>query len=355
LCIQFFTAIDSILGTTYTETYVKERRIQDHLLADMRRLAAILSLGVLVVDEIQRLSLAKSGGADKMLNFFTELISELCVPVVLMGNFKALAIFSGDFSQMRRGTGQGDLIWDQMTNDDQWKLFVESLWRFQYTKKKCSPDDKAYRNQKSSPSLSDVLYEETQGITDFAVKVYMFAQERAIDTKHEVVTGDIIHSVAKDKLGIPREVLHALKTKDKRVLEQYEDLYARKFKDYLHQHPEGVQIVGEMRAAPEIKASLGASAEDKEKGAMQSQPAQNASNILTGNLNSNSPEGGGSGRSTPSRKRVKSTSAPKGVLPGIVAGLKATDNVEVYEALKSAGYIRSADEYLDGAPGIESS
>src|SRR2546421_3633152 len=229
LCIQFFRAIDCILGTNYTEIYVKDRRIQDHLLADMRSVAALLTLGVLVIDEIQRLSLAKSGGADMMLNFFIQLINDLGVPVVLMGNFMAFAILGGSFSQLRRGTGQGDLIWDQMANDDQWTLFAESLWRFQYTKKKCNPKDKAYRNQKNSPSLMDVLYDETQGITDFAVKVYMFAQERAIDSGQEVVTGAIIRSVAKDKLGMPREVLHALKTKDKRVLEQYEDLYSKRF------------------------------------------------------------------------------------------------------------------------------
>ena len=115
---------------------------------------------------------------------------------------------------MRRGTGQGDLIWDRMAQDDQWQLFVESLWRFQYTRKKCTLDQ--------DQSLSSVLYEETQGITDFAIKVYMFAQERAIDSKKEAVTASIIRSSAKDYLRIPRAVLIALKNGDKQALVQYE-------------------------------------------------------------------------------------------------------------------------------------
>jgi hypothetical protein len=122
---------------------------------------------------------------------------------VLIGTYKALALFGGEFSQMRRGTGQGDLIWDRMEEDEQWLLFVESLWRFQYTRKR--------RTLKDDPSLSGVLYDESQGITDFAVKLYLFAQERAIESGKEEVTGAIIRSAAKDKLRLPQGVLDALR------------------------------------------------------------------------------------------------------------------------------------------------
>jgi len=190
LCIAFFKSIDSILGTKYTNHFVKERRLLDELLGDMASVASNHFIGVLVIDEIQRLSLAKSGGADKTLNFFVNLINTIGVPVVLIGTFKAMAVLSREFSQMRRGTGQGDLIWDRMANDSQWQLFTESLWRYQYTKKKCP----------LTKELSDVLYEETQGITDFAIKVYMFSQARAIESSQENITSSVIRSAAKDNL-----------------------------------------------------------------------------------------------------------------------------------------------------------
>lgn len=49
----------------------------------MALVAANHHLGVLVIDEIQRLNLAKSGGAEKMLNFFTQLVNSVGVPVVI--------------------------------------------------------------------------------------------------------------------------------------------------------------------------------------------------------------------------------------------------------------------------------
>jgi hypothetical protein len=252
LASNFFRVVDKILGTTYYLNYVGKRRLQTELLDDLIAAADNQCLGVLVIDEIQRLSLAKSGGAEKLLNFFGQLRNEIGLPVILQGNYKTLSVMSGDFSQMRRGTGQGDLVWDLMKEDEQWQEFSETLWRFQYTKKSCSPNDEEKltkkdleRNPKRVPkTLRQVLYEETQGITDFAAKVYMFAQERAIDSGKEVLTAGIIRSAAKDKLRIPRDVLQALKTKDKRVLEQYEDLYHEAFKSYLHEQGGSVDVNG---------------------------------------------------------------------------------------------------------------
>jgi hypothetical protein len=349
LCIQFFKAVDNILGTAYTKAYVKDRRIQDELLSDMRTIAATQFLGVLVIDEIQRLSLAKSGGAEKMLNFFVQLINELGVPVVLVGNYKAMPVLSGDFSQMRRGTGQGDLIWDLMEKDEQWQLFVESLWRFQYTMKKCGLADKVPLSKRVKHSsdqittLSDVLYEETQGITDFAVKAYMFAQERAIDSGKEVITAGIIRSAVKDKIRIPREVLYALRTKDKRVLEKYEDLYYLAFKSYLHQQPENVQLTGKINSAPEIQvlletensAPLQQQADAEEPAAIHPSDADS--------VNTSPSKTAGKAASTRNKSNTRPASN-KGILPKIVSSLGKDDGAIAYEALQQAGYIRDSDE-----------
>jgi hypothetical protein len=204
------------------------------------------------VDEIQRLSLAKSGGADKMLNFFVQLVSTIGVPVVLVGTYKGMSVLSGEFSQIRRGTGQGDMIWDRMENDAQWRHFIESLWRYQYVRKDSSPDDRG----KDGLTLSDVLYDETQGIIDFAVKLFTFAQERAIETGRERINAGVIRKAAKDKLKIPRRVLHALRTKDMRILEQFEDVYPSAMKDYLSGQDVEPLLSGKLESSLEINALM---------------------------------------------------------------------------------------------------
>jgi hypothetical protein len=343
LCIDFFNAVDSLLGTNYRRNYAGTRRMQDELLSDMALVAANHFLGVLVIDEIQRLSLAKSGGAEKMLNFFVHLINTIGVPVVLVGTYKALPILSGDFSQMRRGTGQGDLVWDRMARDEQWQLFVESLWRFQYTRKKCTLKD--------TPALSDVLYDETQGITDLAVKVYMFAQERAIDSGKEMVSGAIIRSVAKDKLRIPKVVLDALRLGDKRALAMFEDVYPTILENCKPQLPEGAQITGKLASMPEVKALLEPSAL---VGAEQQPEAPQAMQI---DSNTTSPEGIAS-PSDPviniASKARRTSRTPKDMSPGIKKGEllrvvdqpKGKNGIAAYDALRQANYIRPSDEYL---------
>lgn len=142
--------------------------------------AANHHLGMLIIDEIQRLSLLKSGGEKKMLNFFVQLVNTIGIPVSLIGTFKALELFSGNFSQMRRGSGQGDLIWDRMSFNEEWELFVQSMWRFEITRRPTPPE--------KLNKLSAVLYEETQGIIDLAVKAFVFSQERAIENETEKIT-----------------------------------------------------------------------------------------------------------------------------------------------------------------------
>ena len=214
LCKNFFQAIDDLLGTKYEWNYASRHHTTDDLLPKMARVAAIHGLGVLVIDEIQRLSRAKSGGAEKMLNFFVQLTNSIGVPVVLVGTYKARSVLSGEFHQVRRGTGQGDLVWDRMEEGDWveeadagtkpgiWQLFLESLWPYQYVGKPCA----------LKRELSHVLYEEAQGITDFAAKIYMLAQVRAISTattsEDEIITADVIRSVARDSLKQAQPVLH---------------------------------------------------------------------------------------------------------------------------------------------------
>jgi hypothetical protein len=240
--------------------------------------------------------------------------------VVLIGTYKALSVLSGEFSQMRRGTGQGDLIWDRLSNDEQWRLFVESLWRFQYTRKKRTLED--------DPELSEALYEETQGIVDLAVKVYMFAQERAIDSGKEVITPAIIRSAAKDKLRLPRPVLEALKLGDRRALERYEDVYPTHLKTHLRQPPERSKSDGQLDSSPDRQVPVKESDETRT-------PAS-SENVAT------------PARNTPHKRGKKAPAIAKGELPRFLSAVQAERKTSIYDALQRAGYVRPSEELLDG-------
>ena len=115
LCYRFFKAVDDAVGSEYFDQYKKSRITIDSMLTLMQRIAQEYSLGLLVVDEVQHLSLAK-GGSDAMLNFFVTLVNTIGVPVILIGTSKAMPILQGQFRQARRSSGHGDLIWNRMKN-----------------------------------------------------------------------------------------------------------------------------------------------------------------------------------------------------------------------------------------------
>ena len=80
LCYSFFEEIDRVLGTDYYDQYKRARITIDSMMILMKRIAHEYCLGLLVVDEVQHLSQAKSG-SDAMLNFFVTLVNTIGVPV----------------------------------------------------------------------------------------------------------------------------------------------------------------------------------------------------------------------------------------------------------------------------------
>jgi|GEM_PF-3257406 len=188
LCMGFFEALDRAAGTEYFETYCKRGATVDVLMIRMAQAARLHCLGVLVIDEMQHLIHAKSGGSEKLLNFTVTLVNTIGVPVVLIGTSKAKSILQGDFRQARRSSGQqGDLIWDRMKNDAAWDIFVLSMWENQWTKNIVPLTDE----------LKDALYHESQGIVDIAVKLIhcgmRYKQKKTKNTRELRVVIDYGH------------------------------------------------------------------------------------------------------------------------------------------------------------------
>ncbi|WP_250160079.1 ATP-binding protein [Caloranaerobacter azorensis] len=214
LCVDFFLKIDSLLGTNYYKKFGQNRLSVNTMLPVMAQIARNTGLGLLIIDEIQHLSSARSGGAEKMLNFFVTLVNTIGVPTILIGTPKALSVLQSQFRQARRGSGQGDMIWDRLKKDDSWDLLLNAIWEYQWTK------NKSFLTQE----MSNILYEESQGIIDIAVKIYAMSQIRAIITEKEEITPKLIKRVAKENLKLVKPMLDALRSCDIRKLAMYEDV-----------------------------------------------------------------------------------------------------------------------------------
>jgi hypothetical protein len=151
------------------------------------------------------------------------LVNTIGVPVVLIGTTKAMSVLQSEFRQARRGSGQGDLLWDRMQNDLSWEIMLRAMWKNQWTRNKIP----------LTAELKNILYDESQGIIDIVVKLYAMAQMKAIADGTETITAQTIKEVAAEKLRLVKPMLDALRSGNMKKLLMYEDIKPINVEDYL--------------------------------------------------------------------------------------------------------------------------
>jgi len=214
LCLSFFNQVDKVLLTRYSQSHGRKKLGTKRLLANMCQIANLHALGVLIIDEVQNLNEARSGGAEKMHNFFVSLVNTIGVPVIQVGTHRARKFFERTLRAARRITGLGSLLWDRLPQDKHWDGLLKHLWQFQWLKKA----------EPLNQELIDTMYELTQGVMDFVVKLFVLAQARAIVTNAERITPKLLRQVFKDEFKPVHPMLEALKSGREDLIREYDDL-----------------------------------------------------------------------------------------------------------------------------------
>lgn len=225
LCLNFFSAVDNVLGTDYERRYAKQRLSVPKMLALMRQTANNRAIGILVIDEIQRLSQVRSGGKEQMLEFFVELVNTVGIPIVLVGTPKARPIFELELQSGRRSAGLGSIYWETIpqyvykesgrTKNPNWIRFTDNLWKYQWLKHGDDP---------LTDEIRECWYDLSQGVLDIVLKLFVLAQLRAIANKKERVTVGILKSVYKQELKPVQPMLQALRSGDADKIKEYSDM-----------------------------------------------------------------------------------------------------------------------------------
>jgi AAA domain-containing protein len=346
LCTKFFKAIDYVMGgtTTYSKDYGKESRSTNDLMESMANVAATHQLGVMIIDEIQYLNVAKSGGAEEMLNFFVNLVNTIGLPVIIVGTYDAIPLLTGTFRQARRGSGQGDLVWDRMPFDEEWHLFAEALWEYQYVQKKCPLKEQ----------LSRALHDVSYGIIDIANRIYLAAQVRAIEKGTEEITEGLLRSAYRDDFRLVSHIIETLKTGDPSLLHNIRDVC-----------PPTAIPIKERAANSSVSASNVQKTEEIEHASSEGNqgiplPSPSIDVITITDQQSSAPQRdqifpSNAQEAVAKIERKRRSRKSKAIqtdfdtndLRGVVArGQASTPQLEPYVALLTVGYIKDSTEFL---------
>lgn len=177
----FLEAVDKCLGTTYAKD--NDGISVGKYEALFRTIVSTYKLGMLIVDELQNLCVAKSGGDEVFLNFFSSLCDDLGVALVLVGTPNSTEVLSETFTATRRLTSGGDIHRDRFKKEDaNWKLLVTKLWKRQYVNSPSEISTVADKQTKIlDPALFDEVYELTAGIPSILTFLFVQAHIMAIE------------------------------------------------------------------------------------------------------------------------------------------------------------------------------
>lgn len=242
ICIDAFRSIDSTLGTNYYKKFGSARQPIASMQPALAQMLQVHGVGLLVIDEVQSLSVAKSGGAEKVMNFF-HYLANMGIPILLIGTPKALPYLRGDFRQARRGSSQGDLIMNRMEKDLNWNLIIEGMWDYQWVRKPTPLTEE----------LNELLYMQSGGITDIAVKLFFMAQVRAISSSKEEITPALIKKVAKDNLQLIQPMIKAINSGDIRAISRYEDITPINIEDFMSRESNSMAMTQKIREIQQAK------------------------------------------------------------------------------------------------------
>lgn len=225
ICIKFFQAVDDVIGTEYLRKFGSKTNSVDNMIVAIAHITQIHAIGALIIDEIQHLTNSRNG-IESVLNFLVTLKNEMKVPIIYIGTFKTTnSVLGKNYTQARRASGIGEIVWSNMDKDDEWDNFINEMWKFQWTKKE----------QPLTSELSKVFYDNTMGITDRAIKLFMAVQFKAILTEQEQITIKLINEVAKKNMPLTNDMIKALRDKDIKKLGEYEDIKSFDIQEYINE------------------------------------------------------------------------------------------------------------------------
>ena len=203
-------AIDALLSESYMQKRVRATSKVDDLLNLVEELFARHRVGILAIDEIQAL---QRQGVDRflILSLLTALENRCKVPIIYMGTYKAIEVLGKEMFESRRSTSMGEFLMHPLIYDEEWDKIVAALMAYQYTR----------ATAPFSMAISRALHDASAGVLDIAVKVFLWAEARAMygagpsRKADEPITPELIKQVADDHLRLVQPFLENLRHLDR--------------------------------------------------------------------------------------------------------------------------------------------
>lgn len=221
LCEGFIAGISGLTGIDFFDYYVNQRHTTSDLMRAMASLCVFLQIGVLVLDDAEKLVHSRGQKLEWTTNFLNDLTHWLNIPIIIIGTYESEPILKS-FYRARRSIGQPESYWNPLpycsfdeTNpiDESWRLFFGGLMEYQYIRNPIEKTD----------DWSKFFHDKSCGIIDVAQKLFMSSQTRAIQSGTETITKDLVDFVYEDYFLRIDKYLDPMRNKNFLKLAEFSD------------------------------------------------------------------------------------------------------------------------------------
>ena len=219
ICEGLCRLVNKLLGVNHYEREAYNTSVKHNIIQDVKYFIRCYHVGAIIIDEIQHLSHAKSGGKEGVIAFLNNLQDEIGVPVILVGTYAACNLLQDSASTARRlvVNGYSDLARWESADDAEWLALCQVLWRYQWLADPCELSDE----------IISKLYEYSQGITAILIALFIRAQKTALRNKIESIDGAFLTRTYLEQLTPLHGIIDALRSNNQKALCMYEDLYIK--------------------------------------------------------------------------------------------------------------------------------
>ena len=186
LLLEILRKVDEVIGGNYYPNALRARTTTDMLIGSVSQVA-LNHIGLLVVDEIQNVCNSKNGKS--LVGMLTQLINNSGISICMVGTPESAVFFEQAMQLARRSLG---LRYDVMEYGEDFKMFCEVLYSYQYVKQRTEITD----------GITEWLYEHTSGNISVVVSLIHDAQEIAILNGREVLNLESLNEAYQQRLSM---------------------------------------------------------------------------------------------------------------------------------------------------------
>jgi hypothetical protein len=224
LLLRAFAAVDRALGLQGPMSYVSQfGRVKisiDQKIEEFAQIAATYHIGLIHIDDLQRLTEAGRKQGSQVLNLLIQLANVVKVPLVFSGTHQMARVLAGSLEAARRSSSGGieDLPLPKSSSDPHFRLLVKALAAYQYMDEPV-PFDQTWEQK---------LFDLSLGLPAVLVTVVTHAQKLALREGACRLELSHLDRAFEKNCALLKPALQALRSEDPNRYLIYEDLLPAK-------------------------------------------------------------------------------------------------------------------------------